>query len=53
MPGHGRGAGADHHPYPDFAEGVRALLVDKDNNPRWTPARIEDVEPALVEAFFA
>jgi enoyl-CoA hydratase len=40
-------------PYPDFAEGVRALLVDKDNTPRWTPTRIEDVEPARVEAFFA
>ncbi|ATU73986.1 3-hydroxyisobutyryl-CoA hydrolase [Gluconacetobacter sp. SXCC-1] len=28
---------------PDFAEGVRALLIDKDNAPRWTPARIRDV----------
>ncbi|EHL95278.1 enoyl-CoA hydratase/isomerase family protein [Acetobacteraceae bacterium AT-5844] len=40
-------------PYPDFAEGVRALLVDKDNTPRWTPARIEDVSPATIEAMFA
>jgi enoyl-CoA hydratase len=40
-------------PWPDFAEGVRALLVDKDNNPRWTPSRIEDVEPATIQAFFA
>jgi enoyl-CoA hydratase len=39
-------------PYPDFAEGVRALLVDKDNAPRWTPARIEDVSPATIQAMF-
>jgi enoyl-CoA hydratase len=28
---------------PDFAEGVRAMVVDKDRAPRWQPARIEDV----------
>lgn len=33
-------------------EGIRALAVDKDNSPRWSPARIEDVDPALVQAFF-
>ena len=38
---------------PDFAEGVRAVIVDKDNNPRWTPARPEDVTDDSVEAFFA
>ncbi len=36
-----------HH---DFAEGVRALLVDKDKAPRWQPARLEDVTPGLIEA---
>ncbi len=36
----------------DFLEGVRALIVDKDKRPRWRPARIEEVEPAAVEAFF-
>jgi enoyl-CoA hydratase len=29
---------------PDFAEGVRAMVVDKDRAPRWQPARIEDVD---------
>jgi len=38
---------------PDFREGVRALLVDKDNAPRWRPARLEEVSAAMVEAFFA
>ncbi|MBY0453511.1 MAG: enoyl-CoA hydratase/isomerase family protein [Burkholderiaceae bacterium] len=33
-------------------EGIRALAVDKDHSPRWNPARIEDVTPALVESFF-
>jgi enoyl-CoA hydratase/carnithine racemase len=36
----------------DFIEGVRALLIDKDNAPRWSPARLEDVTEASVEAFF-
>lgn len=33
-------------------EGVRALVIDKDRQPRWNPARIEDVDVALVRAFF-
>jgi enoyl-CoA hydratase len=37
---------------PDFYEGVRALIIDKDNRPRWQPARIEDVEPAQVARHF-
>lgn len=36
----------------DFAEGVRALLIDKDRKPRWTHARIEDVDAALIEDHF-
>jgi enoyl-CoA hydratase/carnithine racemase len=36
--------------HPDFIEGVRAMLVDKDRQPRWTPARIEDVDLAEIEA---
>jgi enoyl-CoA hydratase/carnithine racemase len=36
----------------DFLEGVRALIIDKDNAPRWMPNRIEDVTDAMVDAFF-
>ena len=39
--------------YPDFAEGVRAMVVDKDRTPAWKPARIEDVDPAVIAAMFA
>lgn len=38
---------------PDFAEGIRAQLVDKDRSPRWQPATIEQVTSAMVEACFA
>ena len=37
---------------PDFAEGVRAQLVDKDRNPRWQHDRLEDVTRAEVLACF-
>jgi len=37
----------------DFYEGVRAVLIDKDNRPLWKPARVESVEPAGIEAYFA
>lgn len=37
----------------DFWEGVRAFLVEKDQAPRWNPARLEDVTPAMIDAFFA
>jgi enoyl-CoA hydratase len=38
--------------HPDFAEGVRAMVVDKDRQPRWQPARIEEVDPAATDALF-
>ncbi len=37
----------------DFSEGVRAQLVDKDRKPRWTPASLAGVTPAMVEGCFA
>lgn len=37
---------------PDFAEGVRAQLVDRDRDPRWSHARIEDVSRAEVLSYF-
>lgn len=37
----------------DFKEGVRALLIDKDQSPKWKHARIEDVTQGYVNKFFA
>jgi len=37
----------------DFYEGVRAVIVDKDNQPRWRPSRLEDVDATQVEQHFA
>ncbi|HEX6860464.1 MAG TPA: enoyl-CoA hydratase/isomerase family protein [Caulobacteraceae bacterium] len=37
----------------DFIEGVRAVIVDKDNAPRWNPATLEGVTPAMLDAIFA
>ena len=36
--------------HPDFAEGVRALLVDKDRRPAWQDRSVEAVEPAMTKA---
>jgi enoyl-CoA hydratase len=38
---------------PDFVEGVRAFVIDKDNKPRWSPASMEDVSDAEIDAIFA
>ena len=36
----------------ETVEGIRALAVDKDRQPRWNPARLEDVSAQLVASFF-
>jgi enoyl-CoA hydratase/carnithine racemase len=36
----------------DFREGVRALLIDKDRDPRWNPSSLHDVTEALVRDHF-
>lgn len=37
----------------DFYEGVRAVIIDKDNRPAWRPARLEAVSDADIDAYFA
>jgi len=37
----------------DFYEGVRAVIIEKDNRPHWQPDRLDDVGTAEVERYFA
>jgi enoyl-CoA hydratase len=37
----------------EFPEGVRALIVDKDRKPKWSPPQLEQVAPALVERYLS
>ena len=36
----------------DMKEGVRSLLIDKDNNPSWKPKNLEEVSTELVQSYF-
>lgn len=40
-------------PGSDFYEGIRSVLVDKDNSPKWKPTEIEEVTDDMVQKFFA
>jgi enoyl-CoA hydratase len=37
----------------DFYEGIRAVLVDKDQKPHWQPATLAGVDDAVTESYFA
>lgn len=36
----------------EFVEGIRSLIIDKDNKPRWNPPRIEEVTEEMIDAIF-
>ena len=36
----------------EVLEGVRALVIDKDNQPKWNPPTLEEVRPEMVARFF-
>jgi enoyl-CoA hydratase len=38
---------------PDFQEGVRAMIVDKDRKPRWQPAHIDEVDDDVIDELLA
>ena len=37
---------------PDFLEGVRALIIDKDRNPKWQPSQVEEVSEERIDWYF-
>jgi enoyl-CoA hydratase len=37
----------------DFREGIRAAVIDKDRNPKWSPPRVEDVTPEILARYLA
>jgi len=37
----------------DLVEGIRAQIIDKDRNPKWSPATLAEITAADVEAYFA
>lgn len=38
---------------PDFSEGVRALIIDKDHKPKWQPATVAEVTQEWIDGHFA
>ena len=38
---------------PDFREGIRSILVDKDNNPKWSPATLSQVSDYDIKKYFS
>jgi len=37
----------------DFYEGIRAMLIDRDRQPRWRPATLAEVSDSIVDEYFA
>uniref|UniRef100_A0A2N9EVB4 3-hydroxyisobutyryl-CoA hydrolase n=1 Tax=Fagus sylvatica TaxID=28930 RepID=A0A2N9EVB4_FAGSY len=37
----------------DFFEGCRAILLDKDKNPKWEPSKLELVSDSMVDSYFS
>lgn len=37
----------------DFIEGVRAIIIDKDHDPQWSPAALEDISDDVINGVFA
>ncbi|KAF8090831.1 hypothetical protein N665_0465s0012 [Sinapis alba] len=36
----------------DFLEGCRAILIDRDRNPKWEPRRLEEMKDSMVDQYF-
>ncbi|KAL1540043.1 3-hydroxyisobutyryl-CoA hydrolase 1 [Salvia divinorum] len=37
----------------DFVEGCRAILLDKDRNPKWAPSKLESISDEMVDRYFS